>query len=498
MKLLTELKPSEAKAYFLKGSSYFNHDFPLYISFEPILQDVAKVLDGKQYFEFKGSSPALLPDVNYNFIANKDGRFAWRPIELMHPAIYVSLVNLMCGDDNWEELTKRFAEFANDCVTCCSPLVISEDEQSDKAAQVRNWWQAVEQQSLKYSLEFSHVLHTDVSDCYASLYTHSIAWALHGLDIAKAKKGDKALLGNCIDSHMQASRYGQTNGISQGSVLMDFIAELVLGYVDTLVAADIGDKKDFRILRYRDDYRIFANSDVRAEEILKVISDKLRMVGMHLGVAKTNLSTNVVEGSIKSDKLAGIDLQSLGSSNAKTLQKQLLRLHSFGRRFPNSGALRRLVGELHGKVLKLKVVPDDLEVQIAIATDIAVVSPSTFPAVAGLLSQLLSLAPSESKGELWARIVLKMSKVPYNGYLQIWLQRVAKPKLGGLEFNSNDAICRVVDGEDISLWNNEWISSADLKASLLVSKIIVKEAAETSPIVALDEVELFTQYAWAY
>jgi hypothetical protein len=498
MKLLTELTPSEAKAYFLKGSSYFNHDFPLYISFEPILQDVAKVLNGKQYFEFKLSNPALLPDVNYNFIANKDGRFAWRPIELMHPAIYVSLVNLMCGDDNWEELTKRFAEFANDCVTCCSPLVISEDEQSDKAAQVRNWWQAVEQQSLKYSLEFSHVLHTDVSDCYASLYTHSIAWALHGLDIAKAQKGDKALLGNCIDSHMQASRYGQTNGISQGSVLMDFIAELVLGYVDTLVAADIGDKKDFRILRYRDDYRIFANSDVCAEEILKIISDKLRMVGMHLGVAKTNLSTNVVEGSIKSDKLAGIDLQSLGSSNAKTIQKQLLRLHSFGRRFPNSGALRRLVGELHGKVLKLKVVPDDLEVQIAIATDIAVVSPSTFPAVAGLLSQLLSLAPSESKGELWARIVLKMSKVPYNGYLQIWLQRVAKPKLGGLEFNSNDPICRVVDGEDISLWNNEWISSADLKASLLVSKILVKEATETSPIVALDEVELFTQYAWAY
>lgn len=498
MKLITELNSDEAKAYFLKGSSYFNQDFPDYISFEPILNDVAIVLDGRQYPQFKKSNPAEVPDVNYNFIANKDGRFAWRPIELMHPAIYVSLVNLMCQADNWDQLTKRFAEFKKDCITCCSPLVMSLDEQSDRATQVRNWWQAVEQQSLKNSLEFSHVLHTDVSDCYASLYTHSIAWALHGLETAKEKKTDKGLLGNSIDGHIQASRYGQTNGISQGSVLMDFIAELVLGYVDTLIAAELGEEKDFRILRYRDDYRIFSNSDVRAEEILKVISNKLRMVGMHLGVAKTSLSTNVIEGSIKSDKLAGIDLQNLGIANAKTLQKQLLRLHSFGRRYPNSGALRRLVGELHRKILKLKAAPDDLEVQIAIATDIAVVSPSTFPAVAGLLSQLLSLAPTECKGELWSRIVLKMSRVPYNGYLQIWLQRVAKPKIGGLEFKSDECICKVVDGEDISLWNNDWIESADLKASLLTSKIVVKDAAETAPIVKPDEVELFTQSAWAY
>jgi hypothetical protein len=31
---------------------------------------------------------------------------------------------------------------------------------------------------------------------------------------------------------MQGMNYGQTNGIPQGSVLMDFIAEMVLGYID--------------------------------------------------------------------------------------------------------------------------------------------------------------------------------------------------------------------------------------------------------------------------
>ncbi len=117
---------------------------------------------------------------------------------------------------------------------------------------------------------------------------------------------------------------------------MDFIAEIVLGYVDDLVDKEIKndsprDDPDFKILRYRDDYRIFANSDECAEQILKIVSDKLRSVGMKLGLAKTKLMTNVVEGSIKPDKLAGIELQDLGETNAKTIQKQLLRYQHIDR-----------------------------------------------------------------------------------------------------------------------------------------------------------------------
>ncbi len=231
---------------------------------------------------------------------------------------------------------------------------MSDDEQSDEATQVRNWWKIVEQQSLVHSLTYSHLIHTDVTDCYGSLYTHSISWALHGLEAAKKNMGENKLLGNKIDAHIRAGRYGQTNGIAQGSVLMDFIAELVLGWVDQQLTDELGTADDFCILRYRDDYRIFANSDVRAEEILKVVSDKLRTVGMRLGVAKTIISTNVVDGSIKPDKLAGIEMQDLGESNAKTLQKQLLRLHAFGRRFPNSGALRRLLSDFHAKIIAQK------------------------------------------------------------------------------------------------------------------------------------------------
>lgn len=413
--------------------------------------------------------------------------------------MYVSLVNALTEEGNWNTVKARMDEFKGGVVECCSAPIISSEHQTDVATQIMGWWQAVEQRSIAYSLEYANLLHTDVTDCYGALYTHSIPWALHGLTAAKAGKTNDSLLGNVIDSHIQAGRYGQTNGISQGSVLMDFIAEIVLGYVDKLINKELLENAtDVRILRYRDDYRIFSNTQERGEEVLKIVSDKLRIVGMRLGVSKTIACSNVVGGSVKPDKLAGIELQDLGTSNAKTIQKQLLRLHGFGQRYPNSGALKRLISEFHANVSKQTECPDDLDVQVAIATDIAHVSPSTFPAVAGILSHLISLAPVIEKPGLWTKVRKKMARVPYNGYLEVWLQRVIKPKALELTFESKEPLCQIVNGLAPILWDCTWISSAALKNAIDVSKIVLSDASEASEVIQPEEVELFKQNAWSY
>lgn len=191
-------------------------------------------------------------------------------------------------------------------------------------------------------------------------------------------------------------------------------------------------------------------------------------------------------------------MQDLGDASAKTIQKQLLRLHSFGQRFPNSGALRRLVSEFHTQLSKQTERPDDLEVQVAIATDIGLVSPSTFPAIAGILSHLISLASTEEKSRLWMKVRKKMARVPYNGYLEIWLQRVTQPRAVGIQFDSTELICKIVNGEVPNLWENGWIASNDLKKALSVSKIIVASVSDTEEVEQPEEVELFKQNAWAY
>jgi hypothetical protein len=66
MKKLIDLSNEEARKHFLKGSSYFNADIPSYISFEPILTDVAAVLKGGIFTAFKSANPSSFPDVNPN------------------------------------------------------------------------------------------------------------------------------------------------------------------------------------------------------------------------------------------------------------------------------------------------------------------------------------------------------------------------------------------------------------------------------------------------
>ena len=176
----------------------------------------------------------------------------------------------------------------------------------------------------------------------------------------------------------------------------------------------------------------------------------------------------------------------------------MLRLHAFGQRYPNGGALKRLISEFHVNVSKQAECPDDLDVQVAIATDIAYASPSTFPAVAGILSHLISLAPAADKPDLWARVRRKMGRIPYNGYLEVWLQRVIKPKALGLAFESNEPLCQIVNGQTPSLWDSSWIASAELKKAIDVSKIVLSDASEASEVVQPEEVELFKQNAWSY
>lgn len=499
MTKIIDLDFNDAKKFFLSAKSYFRQDFPPYISFQPILDEVQKVLGDRSYTDFQKSRTKAkdLPGVNYQLIANKDGRFGWRPFELIHPAIYVSLVNLVCDENNWIAIAERFKEMGNGIVTCCGHPIVPEENQTEDGAQILNWWLQYEQKSLELSLEYTHILQTDVTDCYGSLYTHSISWALHGFKEGKTNRRN-SLLGNKIDRHIQDSRHGQTNGIVQGSVLMDIVAELVLGFVDCEISKSLGKSKldkRIKILRYRDDYRIFAKNDSDTEIALKAISDSLRLVGMKLGAAKTSSSTNIVEASIKPEKLAAIQLSDMDITQAKTMQKQLLRLHAFARKYPNSGALNRLASDAFEKIRTMTKVPNDLPVQIAIVADIAAISPQAFPALSGVLAKLISLAPATDRTDLWEKVAEKMKTIPYNGYLEIWLQRVTKAKGLNTDFESDEEICKIVNGEDCELWNNSWINNGKLLEALAVMQLKTGSPEQLEPIPAISETSLFKQYA---
>ena len=209
-KCILQLSNSEARDFFLKPDSYCGFDFPPYIQFADLIDTVHKFLDGKRLSDMKAHSPRDNDDVNYTILNNKDGKYAWRPFQLIHPALYVSLVHHITNSDHWQLVLNRFKDFsANHKIQCLSLPVVSLTEQKNKAEQVSHWWQEVEQRSIELSLKYDYLLETDITDCYGALYTHSIAWALHTKAEAKDRKNrDKNSLGNLIDQHIQDMRYG--------------------------------------------------------------------------------------------------------------------------------------------------------------------------------------------------------------------------------------------------------------------------------------------------
>lgn len=467
MKNILSLNCEDAKSFLLKHESYINIDLPPYIRFDNLLSIISHtIMDRKNFLSIKKAKekPDSLENLNYKLFHNKNGKYDWRQFELIHPFLYVSLVHEITKYNNWKLIKKRFGEIrAKSIVECMSLPIVSETAKSDKAEQILNWWEQIEQKSLVLSLDFNYVYHTDITDCYGSIYTHSIPWAIHNREFAKKNKKDKKLIGNMIDFHIQNMSNGQTNGIPQGSVLMDFIAEIVLYYADECLSKKLKhiNKKDLYILRYRDDYRIFVNSPQIADEIIKTLSEVLITLGLKLHAGKTTFSNNVIQSSVKHDKLDWLVI----NKNLKTIQKQLLVIHQFALKNPNSGTIVKELQLISKKIRKRKEKikkTENIEVLISIVVDIALLNPRTYSISMTILSILFGLIENDLLESVVNKIINKFNSIPNTGHMQIWLQR-AIIKLSITQKNFDELLCKLISSESISLWNNDWLNSKHAK-----------------------------------
>lgn len=502
MTRILELNNTDARQFFLKEESYINFDLPTYFVFENLLQDVSNYIDEQELPTFystylneqqqtKRCFPAQFEDVNYKFLNNRDGKFAWRPFQLIHPALYVSLVNKITEQKNWNVIVDRFVQFqANPKIRCYSIPLRSEGIQSDNAVLVGEWWQEIEQQSLELALKYEYVLHTDISDCYGSIYTHSVPWAIHTKPVAKRQRGLN-LIGNSIDKHLQNMAFGQTNGIPQGSVLMDFIAEMVLGYADLKLSDRIGKNiQDYEIIRYRDDYRIFSNNPQTAEQITKILTEILIELGMRLNAQKTFVSNNIIKSSIKPDKLYWMQ----NKKGTKGIQEHLLIIHSFSELYPNSGSLSKELFKYYNRIKSITETKQNIPVLASILIDIMYKNPRTYPIATAILSKLLSLIEeTDKKNEILNLVSQRFEKIPNTGHMKIWLQRLTIKQDRQRQYS--EKLCEKVNNKALPIWNSDWLEN-NLKNLIETTDIIDETVIENMDIViAKEEVELFkTEY----
>lgn len=142
----------------------------------------------------------------------------------------------------------------------------------------------------KYNLLFKF----DISKCFDSIYTHSISWAVLGLDAVKENvDASKKNFSGIFDKFIQYSNYGETNGIIIGPEFSRIFAEIILQRIDKNVEERIYElngsknKTDYELYRYVDDYFLFCDDDILKEEIFKIFKHELKEYKMSINNSKT-------------------------------------------------------------------------------------------------------------------------------------------------------------------------------------------------------------------
>lgn len=143
---------------------------------------------------------------------------------------------------------------------------------------------------------YTHLVKADIKNFYPSIYTHSLAWAIHGKQKIRHHNRGKnrrhmRFVGNRLDKLFQMANDGCTNGLPIGPVVSDIAAEIVASAVDRVLSRGLQRNQiECAAVRFKDDYRILVSSEEAAKKVIKILQSSLKEYNLELSDEKTTVS----------------------------------------------------------------------------------------------------------------------------------------------------------------------------------------------------------------
>lgn len=139
--------------------------------------------------------------------------------------------------------------------------------------------------------KFNFLMRFDISKCFGSIYTHSIAWAVKNKNFAKDNH-DKISFENKFDEIIRNSNHGETNGIIIGPETSRIFSEIILQRIDIDTISGLKKHglelgRDYSVKRYVDDYFVFSKKEETCKAIFKAFKDNLELYKLHINESKT-------------------------------------------------------------------------------------------------------------------------------------------------------------------------------------------------------------------
>ena len=280
--------------------------------------------------------------------------------------------------------------------------------------------------------QYSHLVKTDIKRFYPSIYTHSIAWALHGKK--KVRKSNNIhnfkLLGNRLDRLFQNANDGCTNGVPIGPVVSDIIAEVVASGVDRVFSKYLlKNPIECEVARFKDDYRILVKSETDGRAVIKHLQAALKEYNLELSDDKTAIWT-LPDGLFRewASMYHAVHPKEKERYTWKEFRELYLSVLRIDKTCPGTGVIDRFLADIvsRDRELKVEVGVFNLQKVFSMLLMLATLRVKAFPKVVAIIEAVLkspfgAIHETEIVGYL-GRYLQDLSKdEERNKYLISWI-----------------------------------------------------------------------------
>lgn len=245
---------------------------------------------------------------------------------------------------------------------------------------------------------YTHIVKADIKNFYPSVYTHSLAWAIHGKrSIRYGGKGqnrrDLTFVGNRLDKLFQCANDGCTNGLPIGPVVSDVAAEIIASAVDRVLSAEL--KKngvECEAVRFKDDYRILVECESDAKKVIKILQASLKEYNLELSDEKTTV-TSLPDGLFRPwvSRYHLVHPKKKNRFTWKQFRELYLAVVEIDRSLPNTGVIDRFLADIttpRGR-LKITVGAFNLEKVVSMLLMLGTLRIKAFPKIMAILEQVI-------------------------------------------------------------------------------------------------------------
>lgn len=189
-----------------------------------------------------------------------------------------------CIADNWDNLKVHFSVHTAGQSHKVSRIHIRKFSVGSRLFKMNyNNWRTDGSPEPDLLIGNKYMVTADISNCFPSIYTHSLPWALAGKDIAKANR-HKSKWYNKIDRYCQNCKHGETQGLLIGPHSSNLLAEIILTVVDKKLY-DTG----WRYIRNIDDYCCYVSTLEDGQRFLSELREALQFYNLALNHKKTEI-----------------------------------------------------------------------------------------------------------------------------------------------------------------------------------------------------------------